>query len=127
MVSVLTVDDQTLFRSAARDVIEATPGFEAVAEAESGEDAVSIVDELLPAVVLLDVRMPGIGGVAAARVIAGSHPEVLVVLVTAEDLESLPAGVDSCGAAAVLRKEDLCPRVLRALWDDAGQPAPGLV
>jgi Response regulator receiver domain len=52
-----TVDDQPIFRAAARDVIDATAGFEAVGEAASGEDALRVVDELGPQLVLLDVRM----------------------------------------------------------------------
>ncbi len=60
------MDDQPIFRAAARDVIDATAGFEAVGEAASGEDALRVVDELGPQLVLLDGRMPGMDGIETA-------------------------------------------------------------
>ena len=65
-VRVLTVDDQDLFRGVARDVIDATPGFEAVGEATNGEEGLAAVERLSPELVLLDVRMPGIDGIELA-------------------------------------------------------------
>ena len=65
-VRVLTVDDQAVFRGIAREVIDATPGFEAVGEAASGEEALAAVARLDPQLVLLDVRMPGLDGVDVA-------------------------------------------------------------
>ena len=59
---VLTVDDQAVFRDAARDVIDATAGFEAVGDVGSGEEAMAAVERLRPELVLLDVRMPGSAG-----------------------------------------------------------------
>ena len=66
-VRVLTVDDQAVFRGVARDVIEATAGFEAIGEAANGEEALEAVERLAPQLVLLDVRMPGLDGVEVAR------------------------------------------------------------
>ena len=86
-VRVLTVDDQVVFRRAAHDVIAATPGFEPVGDAESGEEALAEVERLRPELVLLDVRMPGIGGIEAARRITAAHPETVVVLISIEDSE----------------------------------------
>lgn len=123
-VTVVTVDDQVVFRRAAWDVIAATPGFRPIGEAESGEDALRLVDDVDPALVLVDLRMPGMDGVETSRHIAGAHPEAVVVLITIEDPEALPAGVASCGAVAVARKQDLCPRMLRGLWDAHGGGLP---
>ena len=100
-VRVLTVDDQIVFRRAAQDVIAATPGFEPVGDAESGEDALDEVERLRPELVLLDVRMPGIGGVEAARRIAAAHPETVVVLISIEDSEEFGEDAHLCGAAAL--------------------------
>jgi two-component system, NarL family, invasion response regulator UvrY len=66
-IRVLTVDDQDVFRSVLRDVIEVTPGFRLIGEADSGEAALEAVQEVRPQLVLVDVRMPGIGGIEAAR------------------------------------------------------------
>jgi DNA-binding NarL/FixJ family response regulator len=113
-VRVLTVDDQVVFRRAAHDVIVATPGFEPVGDAGSGEEALAEVERLRPELVLLDVRMPGIGGVEAARRIATAHPETVVVLIS---IEEFTQDAETCGAAALLRKQDIRPNLLRTIWE----------
>ena len=112
-VGVMTVDDHPPFREVAREVIEATPGFVSVGEASSGAEALSLVDEREPELVLLDVRMPGMDGIEVARRIKRSHPGVVVVLVSIADL---PASASTSGAEALVRKEDFGPNMLRGLW-----------
>jgi DNA-binding NarL/FixJ family response regulator len=119
-ITVITVDDQAVFRRVACDVIAATPGFETIGEAESGEEALRLVAEVAPALVLLDVRMPGMDGVETAHQIAKTRPEAVIVLITIEDPETLPAGVAFCGAVAVARKQDFGPQLLRRLWGAYG-------
>jgi two-component system, NarL family, invasion response regulator UvrY len=119
-VRVLTVDDQVVFRRVAHDVIAATPGFELVGDAESGEEAVAEVERLRPELVLLDVRMPGIGGIEAARRIAAAHPDTVVVLISIEDFEEFGEDAQACGAVALLRKQDFGPGVLRRVWEAHG-------
>jgi DNA-binding NarL/FixJ family response regulator len=115
-VRVLTVDDQDVFRRAARELLTGTPGFTPVGEADDGASALRAVAALHPDLVLLDVRMPGMNGVETARRIRASHPEVAVVLVSAEELRDLPDDVGACGAFACLRKQDLAPQRLARLW-----------
>jgi two-component system invasion response regulator UvrY len=122
-VSVLTVDDQDVFRRVAHDVIVATPGFESVGEVCSGEEALGAVERLHPDLVLLDVRMPGIGGVEAARRITSSHPETVVVLISIEDSENFSADAEACGAAALVRKQDFGPSLLQTIWQEHGTRA----
>jgi len=111
-VSVMTVDDQEVFRSAARAVVDATPGFESAGETRSGEEALGLVDEAKPELVLIDVRMPGLDGVETARRLKASHPELVVVLVSVEDPPAQAASED----VPFARKQDFGPRLLRALW-----------
>jgi DNA-binding NarL/FixJ family response regulator len=117
-VSVLVVDDQELFRAVMRDVVLATPGMTVVGEAASGEAAVEAVEELSPRMVLMDKRMPGIGGVEAAVRIRARRPEIVVVLVSVEVPESQV--LHASGAVAFLHKRQLSPRALADVWRTYG-------
>ena len=122
-VAVIAVDDQPFFLGVARDVVRATPGFRWAGEAQSGEDAIEAVDRVHPDLVLLDVRMPGIGGIEAARRIAGEHPEVVVVLISVDDRESIGEAAETSGAAELIGKQRFGPAMLRSLWEKHGSAA----
>jgi two-component system, NarL family, invasion response regulator UvrY len=119
-VKVMTVDDQAVFRDVARDVIEATVGFEHVGEATCGEEALALADKLGPDLVLVDVCMPGIDGLETARRLSASHPASTIVLISTASLLSVPSGFASCGAVAFLRKQDFGPSALQRLWTEHG-------
>jgi two-component system invasion response regulator UvrY len=115
-VRVLVADDQVPFRRAARYVLNATNDFELVGEATSGEEAVTLVDSLRPDVVLMDIKMPGIGGIEAARSITATHPETMTILLSTYREKDLPHQARTCGAAAYLHKSDFGGHALRELW-----------
>jgi two-component system, NarL family, invasion response regulator UvrY len=115
-VRVVTVDDQPFFRAAARDVLEVTPGFEAVGEACSGEEALGVVDRVKPQLVLVDVRMPEMDGIETTRRIKAAHPEVVVVLISIEDTANLQAAAECSEASALVEKRAFGPALLRRLW-----------
>ena len=123
VVGVMVVDDQPPFRRAARAVIDATPGFEAVADAESGPEALRHAEQLKPDLVLIDVNMPGMDGFETARRLTESRPDCVVVLVSLNALELPDSAVTACGAVAFLRKEQLRPTALRNVWLRHGPPA----
>jgi two-component system, NarL family, invasion response regulator UvrY len=113
---VLVVDDQPPFLVAARKLIESTPGFQSVGEATSGERAIALAAVLRPDLVLMDVRMPGLGGLAAARCITTARSAVAVVLVSTDPQDVPAAAAAGCGAVAVIGKQHLRPTSLAALW-----------
>jgi two-component system, NarL family, invasion response regulator UvrY len=117
-VSVLVVDDQLPFRSAARTVVKLTQGFEVVGEASSGEEAIELFGSLAPDLVLMDINMDGISGIEATRRITAAHPEAKIVLLSTYDEDDLPADARTCGAIAYVHKEKFGPGVLKDVWRD---------
>lgn len=120
VVRVLVVDDQAPFRAAARAVIARVPDFELIAEATSGEEAVAIVNELEPALVLMDINMGLLDGLEATKIITDSHPATMVILVSTYTEADMPPAAHTCGAAAYVNKDELSPRALRRLWEQGG-------
>jgi DNA-binding NarL/FixJ family response regulator len=116
-VRVLVVDDHKGFREALADLIAASPGFILAGMASSGQEAVDSVEDLAPELVLMDVMMPGMDGIAATRAILRSSPNVMVVLTSIDDPE-LYRGTNAFGNdVACARKQDLRPQRLRQLWN----------
>ena len=105
-VKTLIVDDQEPFLDALRRLIAAVPGFVLAGEASSGEDALAMVDEVAPQLVLMDVRMPGMGGFEAALRIreSGRNPKVQVVFVTSRTDDEFRDQAGRAGAAAYITK-----------------------
>jgi len=119
-VGVVTVDDQAVFRAAAHEIIDATPGFCALGEAGSGAEGLALVEELDPELVLIDVRMPGMNGVETARRLTERHPRSVVVLISIADSANVPSTAAESGAAALVRKQDFSRSMLLDLWATYG-------
>jgi DNA-binding NarL/FixJ family response regulator len=124
-VGVMVVDDQPSFRRAAQALINATSGFRSVGEATSGAEALLRAEQLRPALVLMDVYMPGMDGFETARRLTEAHPACVVVLVSLEDLEGLESAITSSGAVAFVQKQDLHQALLRDLWRTYGSTHGG--
>jgi DNA-binding NarL/FixJ family response regulator len=125
LVWVLAVDDQRPFREAAHRVVDATAGFAWAGEAGSGEEAVAFVRERAPDIVIMDVRMPDMDGIEAARLVAAECPGVTVLLVSAEPLASPAVDLLRSRAAAFSSKQTFGPALLRLLQrrqDTSTQP-----
>jgi two-component system invasion response regulator UvrY len=119
LVPVLVVDDLPSFRRAVAGVIAVADGFELAGEAASGEEALGFLSDHVVGVVLMDVNMPGMGGLEAARLIKCRHPEVMVVLLSANNTEDLPRDAMEMGAH-YRHKDRFGPDELEALWYDGG-------
>ncbi len=116
-VSVLIVDDQAPFRMAAAAVVRATPGFQVVGQAASGEEAVQTAAELHPDLVLMDINMDRMNGIDATREIVQAQPRTVVMLLSTYHQRDLPAEAHHVGAAAYVNKEDFGPDVLQKVWN----------
>lgn len=148
-IRVLLVDDQTLIRMGFRMVLEAEPGIEVIGEAGDGAEALRLAAQLSPHVVLMDVRMPTMDGIEATRMLAETHPDVKVVVLTTFDLDEYAFAAVRAGASGFLLKDahphelagairaahageaTLSPRVTRRMLELFGdrlpaEPAPEL-
>jgi DNA-binding NarL/FixJ family response regulator len=128
MSTVLVCDDSPLAREALRRAVSAVAGVERVVLAGSGEECLVRFSAERPDLVLVDVRMPGIGGVEAARRILGAVPQTAVIMMTmAEDVDGVARAVGS-GARGYLVKdasrEELTTMVTQALADVAARHVP---
>lgn len=119
---VLAVDDRSPFREVLCRLVDAADGLELVGAADSGETAVSLVGQLRPDMVLMDVAMPGLGGIEACRTIKRTRPETVVVLVSATHPSELPLEVELSRADAVIWKPTLRPALLQELWTSRMRP-----
>ncbi len=116
MIRVLVADDSPQFLAAAVEVIAATEGFVLAAAVESGEEAVELATAHRPDLALVDVNMPGIGGVEAANRIAVASPETAVVLMTATPVATTPPDA--------FDKRRLSPAALAEVWGELATPRP---
>lgn len=104
-IRVLLADDQPLVRTGLRMVIDAAPGVEVVGEAATGSQAVSLTRRLAPDVVVMDIRMPGMDGIEATRMITQESPHVRVAVLTTFDTDQHVHAALRAGASGFLVKD----------------------
>ena len=114
-IRVLIADDQALFRRGLYVVLGTEEHIEVVAEAADGEEAIALAAELVPDVVLMDVRMPRINGIEAARRIRQDNPGTKVVMLTVSDDEEDLYEAVKAGANGYLLKEISVEEVAKAI------------
>lgn len=104
VIRVLVVDDHALHREGAREILGQHGDIDVVGDAASGEMALALVDSLEPDVVLMDLRLPGMNGIEATRLIRAHHPDVHVLMVSAYDDDEYVRGALQAGASGYLSK-----------------------
>jgi len=115
MIKVLLVDDHELVRIGIGRLLENAEGIEVIAEADSGETAIEQVKKNAPDVVLMDVSMPGIGGLEATRRLSQSNPSLPIVIVTVHSEEPFPNSLLKAGAVGYLHKGCSVDEIVNAI------------
>lgn len=115
MINVLLVDDHDLVRTGIRRMLDDVSGIKVVAEARTGEEAIKLGRKFKPQVVLMDVKMPGIGGFEATRKLLRSDPDIKVLIVTICNNDLYPARLLQVGASGYLTKGASMEEMVQAI------------
>ncbi|OIK28034.1 response regulator [Streptomyces malaysiense] len=122
-IRVLIADDQEMVRQGFTVLLDAQPGIEVVGQAVDGRDAIARSAELAPDVVLMDIRMPELGGIQATEHIAVAQPEVKVLVLTTFDLDEYVYDALRAGASGFLLKDASADKLAEAVRVVAGGDA----
>ena len=115
MINVLIVDDHDLVRIGIKKILDEVSGIKVIAEASSGEDAIKLAREHSPHVVLMDVKMPGIGGFEATRKLLRIDPDIKVLVLTTINNDLYPAKLLQIGAAGYITKGSSMEEMVQAI------------
>jgi len=115
MISVLLTDDHELVRTGIRRLLEDSKQVKIVGEANCGEDSLQLAQSLKPDVILMDVNMPGIGGVEACRRILQRNPKQKIIVLTVHNEQTFPKRLLEIGAKGYLTKECGVDEMIKAI------------
>ncbi|MGC1392806.1 MAG: response regulator transcription factor [Coleofasciculaceae cyanobacterium] len=130
MIRIVLIDDQHLIRQGLKALLELEPDLEVVGEGENGQMALTLIASLQPDVVLMDIRMPLMDGVAATRAISQQFPGTKVLVLTTFDDDQYVAEALRCGAMGYLLKDTPSEELavaIRSVYRGYTQLGPGLV
>ncbi len=119
MIRILLVDDHRMFRTGLRKLFDHTPGMEVVGEADNGRDALVLVGNLVPEIVIMDLSMPDMNGMEATRRIKAIHPSVKIIGLSMYSDRQSVLGMLKMGASAYLRKDCDFDELVKAVYDVA--------
>jgi two-component system invasion response regulator UvrY len=115
MITVLIVDDHDLVRTGVRKILDDVSGIKVIGEASAGEEAVKLARKSRPNIVLMDVKMPGIGGLEATRKIRRIDSDIRVLALSVCDDDLYPAKLLQAGASGYLTKGASSEEMVRAI------------
>lgn len=115
MIKVMVVDDHELVRTGVARILNDAPGIRVVGEAASGEEALSIAEQKQPDVLLMDISMPGIGGLEATRKLVQSHAQLRIIVVSVHSEEPFPSRTMAAGASGYLTKGCAVDEIIAAI------------
>ena len=128
-IRVLLVDDQQIVRQGLAMILRYAPGIEVVGEASNGREAITAARELEPQVVLMDLKMPHLGGIPATRQICAEHPDMHVIILTTYDTDNLVFEGIKAGARGYLLKDatsETLVSAVRGVMKGESQLDPGV-
>lgn len=114
-IRILLADDYDLVRAGLRSILEHQDGFEVIAEAADGRQAIAQAAALLPDVILMDVKMPHLNGIESTRQILSEHPDIKVIALTAHDDATMASEMLRAGASAYLLKSGTPEELIQAI------------
>lgn len=115
MTKILVVDDHELVRMGLMRMLSDVEGFDVVGDAESGEEAIKMTRSLSPDVILMDVKMPGMGGLEATKRLLQSHSDIKIIAVTALDDDLFPTRLLQAGAVGYVTKGAGLDEIIKAI------------
>lgn len=129
MIRILLVDDQSLIRRGLRALLKTDPELEVIGEAENGKEAIALAETLQPDIVIMDIRMPIMDGVAATQVICQKFPDIKVLILTTFDDQDYVNQALQYGASGYLLKDtpfEELTQTIRLVHKGYTQIGPGL-
>jgi DNA-binding NarL/FixJ family response regulator len=130
MIRILIVDDQYLIRQGLKSMLESNEDIQVIGEAENGQRAIEQISTLQPDIVLMDIRMPVMDGVAATKTIAQQYPEIKVLVLTTFDDDEYVSQAMRLGAKGYLLKDtepDELMLAIRSVYKGQTLMGPGLL
>lgn len=115
MINVLLVDDHDLVRTGIRKMLNEISGIKVIGEARTGEEAVQMSRKIQPQVVVMDVKMPGIGGFEATRKLLRMDPDIKILVLTTCNNDLYPARLLQIGAAGYITKGSTMDEMVQAI------------
>ncbi len=120
MITVMLVDDQSLLRTGLRIVIDTEDDLNVIAEAADGQEALRLLNDASPDVILMDIRMPGMDGITATAEITATHPNSRVIILTTYDIDHYVYDGIRAGASGFLLKDATPETLTNAIRTVAG-------
>ncbi len=114
-IRIIIADDHDIVRQGVRNILESEADMELCGEATCGRDAVELAERLKPLVAILDISMPGLNGIEAARQILKANPKICILMFTMHDAEQLVHEVFGAGAKGYLLKSDAGRHLITAI------------
>ena len=121
MPRVLIVDDHAFIRRGVQTILHPFPEWELCGEADNGNDAIRMAQELKPEIIIMDLSMPGLNGIEATRAIRKTQPAMKIVLLTLHESADLVRSAFRAGARGYLLKTDAEQELVKALTVVTGQ------